>query len=208
MRPFTAENKPERSFDSADVTDLNAVYIYLRNWAQRVKLDPDPAMPDELLRRHADNARGLLSIADNCGPEWGRLARKAVLTFLEIEQQGRPHILILVHGLAIFEALGVELISTAKFNNELKQLALPDAIWRCYRGPSGMDFPHPITPQEQAQLLQRSKISSGTGWSPTRKSGDRKGGFKCYRRTDFEEAYAKQGRSMKVPRLIVGGARR
>jgi hypothetical protein len=38
MKPYTAETKPEREFDDADVGDLDIVYTYLRQWAARVNL--------------------------------------------------------------------------------------------------------------------------------------------------------------------------
>ena len=71
MKPYTAETKPEREFDDADVGHLDTVYTYLRRWAARVKLDPKPAMPPGVLSRFADNVKGLLAIADSCGEEWG-----------------------------------------------------------------------------------------------------------------------------------------
>src|SRR6516165_540146 len=67
MEPYTEETKPEREYDSSDVADLNLIYSYLRNFARTVKLNP----PDTtgLIRRFADNARGLLAIAEACGPD-------------------------------------------------------------------------------------------------------------------------------------------
>ena len=71
MESYTAEAKPEHEFDDTDVDDLNAVYIFLRHWSARVNLNPKPVMPPGVLRRFADNVRGLLAIADSCGEEWG-----------------------------------------------------------------------------------------------------------------------------------------
>ena len=75
MESYTAEAKPEHEFDDTDVDDLNAVYIFLRHWSARVNLNPKPVMPPGVLRRFADNVRGLLAIADSCGEEWGYLRR-------------------------------------------------------------------------------------------------------------------------------------
>jgi hypothetical protein len=66
MEPYTAETKPEREFDDANVEDLDIVYTFLRHWSARANLDPKPAMPPGVLRRFADNVRGLLAIADGC----------------------------------------------------------------------------------------------------------------------------------------------
>ena len=71
MESYTAEAKPEHEFDDTDVDDLNAVYIFLRHWSARVNLNPKPVMPPGVLRRFADNVRGLLAIADSCGEEGG-----------------------------------------------------------------------------------------------------------------------------------------
>ena len=71
-----------------------------------MKLDPKPAPPTGVIRRFGDNVRGLLAIADCCGPEWGQRAREAVLFLLEKEQAERPHITIVRHGLAISTGSG------------------------------------------------------------------------------------------------------
>jgi hypothetical protein len=130
MEPYTQETKPERRYDSSDVADLNAVNSYLRNWARNVKLNPDPDTAG-LIRRFADNARGLLAVADSCGPEWGKLARDAVMVFSDREKAEQPHFLIVKHGLAIFDAAGLEqardAISTVQFNRELRLLDFADA---------------------------------------------------------------------------------
>jgi Protein of unknown function (DUF3631) len=78
MEPYTTETKPEREFDDTDVGDLDIVYTYLRHWSVRANLDSKPVMPQGVLRRFADNVRGLLAIADSCSEGWGRRAREAV----------------------------------------------------------------------------------------------------------------------------------
>ena len=86
-------------------------------------------MPAGMIRRFADDARGLLSVADACSPEWGQRARAALVFLLEKEKAERPEITMLSHGLAIFDALQPELdqIESTGFNRELKRLDLPDA---------------------------------------------------------------------------------
>jgi hypothetical protein len=107
MQPYTEDTKPEREFSSEqDFSDLDAVYRYLGHWGHKVQLDPKPALPPGVTHRFADNVRGLLAIADSCGPEWGQRAREAILFLLEKEQAERPQITMVRHGLAIFDALG------------------------------------------------------------------------------------------------------
>src|SRR5262249_36408174 len=112
-----------------------------------------------LIRRFADNARGLLAVADACGPDWSKLARDAIMVFSDREKAEQPHLLIVKHGLAIFDAAGLDkasdVISTVQFNRELRLLDLPNARWSRYRGAGGMAFPHPITVPEQAALFRR-----------------------------------------------------
>ena len=63
-----------------------------------------------------------LAILGHRGPEWGQRAREAILFLLEKEQAERPHITIVRHGLAIFDALGVDQIGSVRYNAELKRL--------------------------------------------------------------------------------------
>ena len=200
MEPYTEETKPERRYDSSDVADLDAVYSYLRNWAGKVKLNLDPDTTG-LIRRFADNARGLLAVADSCGSEWGRLARDAVMVFSDREKAEQPHFLIVKHGLAIFEALGLDqpsdVLSTVRFNRELKLLDLPDARWSRYRGAGGMAYPHPITVPEQAALLRRkpNAIVSKTHWPEGRRI--RGTSFKVYCYGDFAAALRRHEAAQK-----------
>jgi hypothetical protein len=182
MEPYTEDTKPEREYTSdQDFSDLDAVYAFLRHWAASVTLDAKPAMPPGVIRRFADNVRGLLAIADSCGSDWGQRAREAILTILENERAERPQIIMVRHGLAIFDTLGVDQIGSVRFNRELKQLDLPDARWTRYRGASGLDYAHPIAMHEQAALLRKAGISSSLIRFP---EGPRRG----YRRAQFEEA--------------------
>jgi len=160
MEPYTAETKPEREFDDTDVDDLNAVYIFLRRWSARVNLNPKPAMPPGVLRRFADNVKGLLAIADSCGEAWGRRAREAVTALLEKERAERPQIVLIRHGLLIFEIYDLDQIGSVQFNKELPRLDLPDARWTQYRGASGTDYLHPLRMDEQATLLGKVGIRS------------------------------------------------
>src|SRR5262249_49747344 len=169
MEPYTEETKPERRYDSSDVADLDLIYSYLRNFARTVKLNLNPDTTG-LIRRFADNARGLLAVADACGPDWSKLARDAIMVFSDREKAEQPHLLIVKHGLAIFDAAGLDqatdVMSTVQFNRELRLLDLPDARWSRYRGAGGMAYPHPITVPEQAALLRRkpNAVTSKSHW--------------------------------------------
>jgi hypothetical protein len=187
MAPYAADTKPEREYtEEEDFRDFDIVYSYLRQWAHRVKLNSKPDLAG-LLHRNRDNARGLVSVADACGPEWGQRVRAAITTLLEKEQAERPESR---HGLAIFDGLGIDQIGSVHFNRELKQLDLPDAKWTRYRGASGYDYAHPISLGEQATLLGMVGIQSiplrfdDRGGRGGRYDRQRRG----YRRSQFEEA--------------------
>jgi hypothetical protein len=194
MTPYTAQTKPEREFDENDTAELDAVYSYLRHWASTAKLSRNPPMPAGVIRRYADNVRGLLAIAHSCGPEWEQWACEAITVLLAREKAERPEIAIVRHGLAILDALGLDQIGSVRFNKELRQLDLPDARWARFRGPSGLSYDHPIELFEQAQLLALVGIESKQLWLPgKRESG---GKFRGYTRAQFEEAWRKHGAVM------------
>src|SRR5262249_37022688 len=108
----------------------------------------------------------------------------------------QPHLLIVKHGLAIFDAAGLDqaknVMSTVLFNRELRLLDLPDARWSRYRGAGGMAYPHPITLPEQAALLRRkpTAITSKAHW-PAGKRIPGTSSSKVYRLGDFEAAWRK-----------------
>jgi uncharacterized protein DUF3631 len=115
-----------------------------------VKLNPKPEMPPGVIRRNADNIRGLLAIADKCGSEWGRRVREALTFLLAKAKSERPEVTMVRHGLMIFDTPELDQIGSVRFNRELKRLDLPDANWTGYRGSGGNDYAHPITMAEQS----------------------------------------------------------
>jgi Protein of unknown function (DUF3631) len=188
LEHYTTKPELEWNVENEDaINDLNPIYSYLRNWAATVKLNNNPSMPPGIVGRPADNARGLLSVADSCGPEWGRRAREAVAFLHEKKKAEHPKITILRHGLVIFDRLGVDVIGSIRFNEELKRLDLPDAKWKHYRGPSGLGLGHPLEMYEQAQLLKMVDIVSDRVRPPGEKQ--------ChgYKRVWFEQALRKHG---------------
>ena len=148
------------------------------------------------LLRHRDRVR----VGHAAGAAIARPARVG-----EIEQ---PHYLIVKHGLAIFDAAGLErasdVMSTVLFNRELRLLDLPDARWSRYRGAGGMVYPHPITVPEQAVLLRRkpNKIASFSHW-PKGKRLPGMSSTKVYRRGDLEAALRRHEAAQEraAPRL-------
>src|SRR5262249_43712346 len=102
-----------RRFDFNNTLELDRVYIQIRDWALHVQLDPDPALPSELVDRLADNWRPLIAIADSFGPEWGRIARLTAIHFAGSWREEDVPVLLLHSIREVFDALGVDRI-TAK----------------------------------------------------------------------------------------------
>jgi hypothetical protein len=192
MAKYTAETRPLKDFYAErEYPDLNAVYSYLRHWSATVKLNLKPPIPTDLLGRHADNLRGLISVADACGGKWRRRVCEAIQALYARERAERPEIVIIRHGLNIFERLGVDQIDYWQFNRELKRLDLPDARWTRYRGPAGFDLGHAIEPNEQGKLLAKVGIETKQLWTPGPRSSAKK--FRGYTRDQFEEAWRIHG---------------
>jgi Protein of unknown function (DUF3631) len=204
MEQYTEVNKPPLDYNTdLNTEELNAVYSYLRNWAQKVKLNPKPPMPAGMIRRWADNVRGLLSVADSCGPEWGRRAREAVAFLLEKEKAERPEVLILRHALVIIDMLELDPVPSLAINRELLRLALPEARWNHYRGPGGGEYAHALTINEQATLLRKSGIESKLFRPPGKGRAGKP--FHGYRRAWFVEALRKRNEPVAAPRLRLVG---
>jgi hypothetical protein len=192
MTKYTAETRPPKDFYAeTEYPDLNAIYSYLRHWASEVKLNHQPPIPDDLLGRHADNLRGLLSVAAACGAEWQQRVCDAIRVLYLRERAERPEIIIIRHGLAIFERLGVEQIEYKQFNSELKRLDLPDARWTRFRGVAGFDPGHPIEFNEQGKLCQKVEIETKQLWTPGPRADAKK--FRGYTLGQFQEAWRVYG---------------
>jgi hypothetical protein len=193
MHRYTEATMPERKFDDEHTEDLDAVYSFIRHWTPKVKLNPKPEMPPGMIARDADNACSLLSVAEACGPEWKRRADEAILFLLEKAKTERPQIIFIRHGLAIFDMLEIDAIKGTRFHQELLRLDLPDARWTRYRGPSGMDTEHPMTPGERAKLATMVGIVSKKITPPKGKQ------FRGYTLAQFEEAGRIHGVEREAP---------
>jgi hypothetical protein len=196
MSPCDESNKPERNYnEDPQVADLDGVYSYVCNWVLTAKLNVKPKTPRGMINRFADNARGLLAVADACGPEeWGRRAREAVAWMQEQERAVHPKVLILQHTLLIIDMLELDPIPSHTVNRELLRLDLPEARWHRFRGAGGGEHAHPLTLDEQARLLRLSGIKSKL----LRPSGGGKP-FRGYRREWFVEALRQHDATSEPP---------
>jgi putative DNA primase/helicase len=137
--------------------------------------DPDPAIPDALNDRAADNWRPLLAIADLAGGAWARRARDAACL---LSGEGHDSTSVNVELLVdIRKAFGeLDLIRSAELAAKLvKDPERPWAEWKHGK---------PLTQKQLAGLLAPFGITSETVHTPGQDHG------KGYKRVRFEEAWA------------------
>jgi hypothetical protein len=179
--------------DSAEArkAELDTIYAYLRHCAAKWKLNRQPPMPLGVMRRSADNFRSLLAVADACGGDWPRRAREAAIALIGEMNAEQPKVLILRHGLMLFNHFETDWLEVHRFNRELRNLGAPEFDWNCYRGASGLEMNcRPISISEQGRLLGVAKIRSHSMWPPDVPRSQRRPGDcqRVYRRGEFEEA--------------------
>ena len=117
----------------------------------------------------------------------------------------KPKVVIVRHGLALFDQLDADKLEVGHFNKELRRLSEPGFNWNRYRGASGLDVnAHPISISEQGHLLRASGIRSHSSWRmkmprARRRSGDCQ---RVYWRTEFEAALRKAEQSPASPSAL------
>jgi hypothetical protein len=189
----------QRKLRTANVGRLrkrdNEVFATLRRkaarWAQdnaALLGDPDPAIPEVLNDRAADNWRPLIAIADLAGPAWGRRAREAACTLSGDGADTAINVEILADLKTIFDAVSEkESVFSAVLIEQLT--ADPERPWAEWsRG-------KPLTQKQLAGLLRPFGITSRTVY-PSGRSGPQ---GKGYTRASLETAWAAYLPSGKNP---------
>ena len=215
MTPYGAGEKPAFEWwapakDGPDSIEarkeaLGLIYQYLRNRAANWKLNPQPPTPAGIERRSADNFRPLLAVADVCGGEWPRRAREAIVALISEMTAEQPEVLIVRHGLLLFNQLETDWLEVGHFNKELHRLSAPEFDWNRYCGVSGLDMDRrPISISEQGRLLAAAGIRSHPMWPRGVKYSQRQRGScqRVYRRAEFEAALRRAETSPQTLRLV------
>jgi putative DNA primase/helicase len=173
-KPPGARVERLRKRDSGEFATLRR---RLSKWAEdnlSALADPDPAIPDALNDRAADNWRPLLAIADLAGGEWPRKAREAAR---RLSGEGHDSSSINVDLLADIRLAFGDAEAIRSGDLVAKLTADPEKPW--------VEWKHgkPLTQKQLGGLLRPFGITSET----VSISGlaDAKG----YRRTRFEEAW-------------------
>ena len=168
--------------DAETVKDLDTVYLHVRHWCASVQLN-EPAMPDELRGRKADNWRPLIAIADAISPAWGERARAAALKFAaaaDLDEESA--IVLLQHLLVIFDGYGAGVLPSQVL---VKALVDHDEAWEAWRGARGEERPRKFTQGDLAFLLRPFRIRSHKIFitrDPPKQA-------RAYRRVDLEAAW-------------------
>jgi hypothetical protein len=122
---------------------IDYVFGALRFWSREVTLAQDPAMPEQLRNRQADNWRPLVAIADTFGPEWGRLAREAAVAFARAHQDEDAQVLLLRDIRHVFDARGVDRMPSVALIAALNDI--DDSLWSEWRGPHDNQQPRRLS---------------------------------------------------------------
>src|SRR5215475_5569841 len=174
---------PGEAVDRIRRTELQRQLDPLRRRAVRWVADhlaalrtADPAVPDELDDRQADNWRPLLAIAEAAGGVWPNLARAAARTLAAsvVEADQAAPVQLLADLRDLFATTPADKLATAVI---LRYLAtLEDRPWADYaRGES-------LTPHQLARLLDRFNIK-------TRQIREGSVTRKGYMRSNFTDAF-------------------
>src|SRR5437899_2184739 len=138
----------------------------------------DPAVPEELNDRQADNWRPLLAIADETGGAWADLARGAARTLsgIVVEADHAAPVQLLTDLRDLFAGTTADKLATTTIIRHLT--LLQDQPWA--------DFAqgHPITPRQLAKLLAAFQIKARR----IRQGLDMRKG---YLRSDFTDAFCR-----------------
>lgn len=215
LSPYGAGEKPEFEWwapakDGPDSIEARKettelLYQYLRNRAGVWKLNPQPPVPAGVERRDADNVRSLLAVADMCGGDWPRRARGAIVALMNEMNAEQPQVIILRHGLLLFNHFDTAWLEVGHFNKELCRLSKSEFDWNQYRGASGLDMHcRPISISEQGRLLGASGVKAHSKWPPGLTRSQRRTGdcMRVFYRVELEAALREAEPSSPVLRLV------
>jgi putative DNA primase/helicase len=120
-------------------------------------VDPDPAVPDKLSDRAADNWRPLIAIAELAGADWSKRARAAALILSGEDATSEDDLVVeLLKDVAeIFTAKGEDVLASKTLIGKLTENE--ERPWAAF-GKGGK----PITERQLARLLRPLGIISGT----------------------------------------------
>lgn len=147
----------QRMFDMRHIDAEQVLCRKLARWCrdhyQQIKRI-DPAMPESMYNRVADNWRPLFAIAQIAGGHWPKLVKDAALALNAENDDDSIRVRLLADVSAVFTAKCVDRISSADLVNALN--AIEDAPWSEY------DHGKPISKNKLSRLLKPFGVVSNT----------------------------------------------
>jgi len=161
----------------------------IEKWKATAVLNPDPDMPEALLKdgRVADKCQPLIAIADNFGEGYGKAARAAFVELNKHLPHQNPAIAALNTCKAVFDARDID-----RMERKALAKAVPeqDDYFSDWRGVNDQGTPHELTSGELSRMLKGLDVRARPMRIGKDKDGKDKWGW-CYTRTDIEAAWLK-----------------
>jgi hypothetical protein len=179
---------PNKRFDRKNPgPDFPFARELIEKWRATVSLNPDPEMPDALLKdgRVADKCRPLIAIADNFGEEYGKAARAALVELNKHLPHQNPAIAALIACKTVFDARDVDRVERKALT---KAVVEEDDYFSDWRGPNDQVMPHELTPGELSRMLKGLGVRARSMRLGRDRDGRDKWGW-CYTRAQIESAW-------------------
>ena len=147
----------QRKFDARHIDAEQVLCRKLARWCrdhyQQIKRI-DPAMPESMYNRVADNWRPLFAIAQIAGGHWPKLVKEAALALNAENDDDSIRVRLLADVSAVFAAKCVDRISSVDLASALN--AIEDAPWSEY------DHGRPISKNKLSRLLKPFGVVSNS----------------------------------------------
>jgi hypothetical protein len=159
----------------------------IEKWKATAVLNPDPDMPDALLKdgRVADKCRPLIAIADTFGEEYGNAARAALVELNKHLPHQNPAIAALNACKVVFDARDVDRIERKAL---AKAVLEQDDYFSDWRGVNDQGMPHELTPGELSRMLKGFGVRARSMRLGKDRDGKDKWGW-GYTRAQIESAW-------------------
>jgi hypothetical protein len=179
---------PNKRFDKKNPgPDFPFAREMIEKWKTTVSLNPDPEMPDTLLKdgRVADKCRPLIAIADSFGDGYGKGARAAFVELNKHLPHQNPAIAALIACKGVFDARDVDRMERKALAKAVSEY---DDYFSDWRGVNDQGIPHELTAGELSRMLKGLGVRARSMRLGKDKDGRDKWGW-CYTRTQIETAW-------------------
>jgi hypothetical protein len=119
-----------KKFNLSDTTQLDIIHRQWCDLAATTAINPNPAMPDALGNRQADNWRGLVAVADLFGTDWGDHARELAVRWSRGSDADDRKLRVIWDAYAVMKQFGRPAIGVAALIEGMIQRNDIYAEWR------------------------------------------------------------------------------